>query len=162
MKGNCSVSVYTGSSKLEIQIGSLSRNPRNAYREISLQLSGPHSERATARRVVRRIMALLKSEEKKKSRFKTKFCIYTNFLLQSRDSFWDFIHEEILMRFSGFSRIPRGSANSVLSISVDEKLRARCLVLECSLLRTKYSLMMVSRGEVLGARRCSVARIAAV
>ena len=52
-------------------------------------------------------------------------------------------------------------ANSVLSIPIDEKLgtmpRAR---MRCS--ETEYSLLLVSRGEVLGARRCSVARVAAV
>lgn len=125
MKGNRSVSVYTGSLKLEIQIGSFSRNPRNAWHDISLSLSRPHSEKATARQSCAQIRDLTrKKNEEKKSRCKTKFHINTNFLLLV--IFQDFIYDEVVSHaFLWLLADPwRESAYSVLSISVDEKLRA--------------------------------------
>lgn len=76
------------------------------------------------------------------------------------------------MRSSDFLRISEDPRTAILSISVTSK----ALVIgtlgpvpwetqdnaSCSMLKMKYLLMMVSRCEVLGTRRCSVARVAIV
>jgi len=74
--------------------------------------------------------------------------------------FRDSIHEEIVPHaLLWLLTDPGESANSVLSVPFDEKLRAMPRArMRCS----EYSLMMISRGEVLSARRCSIARVAAV
>lgn len=163
MKGNRSVSVYTGSLKLEIQIGSLSRNPRNAWCKIFLQPSGPHSERATTRQFVRRIVISLQERTgKKKSHPKTKVRNLYEFSFTVSWLFENFIREK--SHLSCVSPVPRGSQGI-------REQRSECpgrretqsdASYSNAWLETEYSLMLISRSEVLGARRCSVARVGAV
>lgn len=72
-----------------------------------------------------------------------------------------FTKRSSLMRFSGFLRIP-GDPRTTSWVSRSSRNSGRCLECSNASLGTEYSLMMVSRGEVLGARRCSVARVGAV
>lgn len=164
MKDNHSVSVYTGSLKLEIQIGSLSGNPKNAWREISPRLSGPHSERATARWFVRRIHGLFSRANKRKKKKKSQDEILHLYEFSFTASwFFEILHTKgsSLKRFSDSSRVPK-DPRTTSWVSWSMRKTQGDASYSNALFETEYSLMMVSRGEVLGARWCSVARIGAV
>lgn len=104
--------------------------------------------------------SLPKSEQRTKSHPKTKSRIYMNFLLQPRDFPRFYSRKESPC----VSLVPRGSRGI-------REQRPECpdrwetrgdASYSNALLETEYSLMLVSRTEVLGARRCSVARVGAV
>lgn len=99
------------------------------------------------------------NEGKKKSycKKKTKFCI--DFFLQSW--FFLFTKKSTFMRFSD-SCESRKIHKQRPEHPNRWETRDDASCSNALLSETEYSLLLVSRGEVLGARRCSVARIAAV
>jgi len=99
------------------------------------------------------------NEGKKKSccKKKMKFCIEFFFIVM----IVLFIKKSVLMRFSG-SCESRKIRKQRPEHPNRWETRDDASCSNALLSETKYSLLLISRGEVLGARRCSVARIAAV